>query len=117
MHFSLPLIIAAASWCTAAPLTSTGNTLPDKRADLIDVTPFYSGEWMNLDQVEKGVNQWCSGKPIFPHLPQQTNAKHNTASDQNGQVVPWGKSTNAQIAGLTLHNGGPGVLAGKCQFP
>ncbi|KEQ68135.1 hypothetical protein M436DRAFT_86662 [Aureobasidium namibiae CBS 147.97] len=91
MHLSLPLIIATVSLCTAAPVTITDSTLIEKRADLIEVTPFYSGEWMNLDEIERGVNQWCA--------------------NQNGQVVPWGKSTNAQISGLTLHSGGPGILA------
>jgi len=68
MHFYLSLIIAAASLCTAAPITVTDSALLEKRADLIEVTPFYSGEWMKLDEIERGVSQWCSGKssPYFP---------------------------------------------------
>ena len=72
MHFSLPLIIAAASLCTAAPVTITDSALIEKRADLIEVTPFYSGEWMNLDEIERGVNQWCAGKPS-PSRPDHIN--------------------------------------------
>lgn len=68
MHFSLPLIIAAAALCTATPVTITDGALLEKRADLIEVTPFYSGEWMNLDEIERGVNQWCSGKSTPLHL-------------------------------------------------
>jgi hypothetical protein len=30
----------------------------------------------------------------------------------SGQVVPLGKSLNAQVGGLILRSGGPGVLAG-----
>jgi hypothetical protein len=30
-----------------------------------EVTPFYSGETMNFDQMDKGINIWCSGK-LFP---------------------------------------------------
>jgi hypothetical protein len=63
MHFSLPLIIAAAaSLCTAAPLTSTDNPVLEKRMDISDFHPFYSGETMNYDQMDKGINIWCSGK-------------------------------------------------------
>jgi hypothetical protein len=64
MHFSLPLIIAAAaSLCTAAPVTSTEITDLEKRMDIgNDVTPFLSGETMNMDQIQKGVDIWCSSE-------------------------------------------------------
>jgi hypothetical protein len=64
MHFSLPLIIAgAASLCTAAPVISTDNPVLEKRMDIgNDVTPFLSGETMNMDQIQKGVNIWCSSE-------------------------------------------------------
>jgi hypothetical protein len=61
MHFSLPLIIAAASLCTAAPLTNTNNPTLEKRTDISGATPFFSGETMNFDQIQIGVDQWCSG--------------------------------------------------------
>jgi hypothetical protein len=63
MHFSLPLIIAAAaSLCTAAPVTSPVPDL-EKRMDIgNDVTPFLSGETMNMDQIQKGVDIWCSSE-------------------------------------------------------
>jgi hypothetical protein len=66
MHFSLLLInAAAASLCTAAPVTRTDNPVLEKRMEIGEVTPFYSGETMNFDQMDKGINIWCSGK-LFP---------------------------------------------------
>jgi hypothetical protein len=62
MHFSLPLIIAAASLCTAAPLATTKATALEKRADVGKVTSFQSGQWMSVVEIQKGINQWCSRK-------------------------------------------------------
>jgi hypothetical protein len=56
MHFSLPLTIAAASLCTAAPLANTDNPTLEKRTDISGATPFWSGETMNFDQIQEGVD-------------------------------------------------------------
>jgi hypothetical protein len=56
MHFSLPLIIATASLCTGAPLANTDNSTLEKRTDISGATPFWSGETMNFDQIQEGVD-------------------------------------------------------------
>jgi hypothetical protein len=72
---------------------------------------------MNFDQVQKGVDQWCSGmRSLFPTDP-ITYTDRYTATDMSGQVVPMGKSLNSQVGGLILRSGGPGVLAGVYPRP
>jgi hypothetical protein len=65
MHFSLPPTIAAASLCTAAPLANTYNPTLEKRTEISGATPFWSGETMNFDQIQKGVDRWCSGEQFL----------------------------------------------------
>lgn len=66
MHFSFPLIIAAASLCTAAPLANIEkNIVLEKRADVGKVTFFESGQWMSVVEIQKGINQWCSRKLLL----------------------------------------------------
>jgi hypothetical protein len=65
MHFSLPLIVAAASLSTAAPLANTENIVLDKRADVGGVIAFQSGQWMSVVEIQKGINQWCSRKLLL----------------------------------------------------
>jgi hypothetical protein len=118
MYFSLPLLITAVvPLCNAAPIATTKGTVLEKRDDLVPIIRYESGAWMNTDQMEQGINQWCSGMhfPIPPLV--KSTYTNSYYPEQNGNVIPMGKALSADIRGLVLHSGGPGKLTGKPSRP